>query len=402
MGKNCYTQQGGGEDLITLRGLFNKVELPLQPIVDNYNKNRIVQSVTVMESIELSRWLQGGELILVSGKTLISAVEKQPDLMRILLDYHCAGLIVKEGVAKGLLFLEKFVQQAESNRFPLFMLPENTTYLEIMTPINEQLFIKKQAAFFAVSSAKYLMQTPHPDLEILHLQGLPISKHSKCFVLYYLLEESVLSLDDESVKSYRKLTLEVSESLEVAKYQGIIEDFIVLDETTVLSALIVLGEKIEDPDRLFKMIVPKRNNSKALSKFGVSTITTITNAAIAAKQAQFASLMSRFSRSTRNYITYQEIEFYSLVNDVAVKSQSDDFFGFTEELEKSNQLLETLVAYFENNEQLKMTSESLFIHINTLRYRLDKIAEKTGLDYTKTADKLKLFLGVIFVKNKRK
>ena len=63
----------------------------------------------------------------------------------------------------------------------------------------------------------------------------------------------------------------------------------------------------------------------------------------------------------------------------------------------------TLQTFFRNNEQLMKTSEELFIHINTLRYRLKKIKVLTGLDYNNTSDKLKMFLGIVhFELNKMK
>ncbi len=48
------------------------------------------------------------------------------------------------------------------------------------------------------------------------------------------------------------------------------------------------------------------------------------------------------------------------------------------ELEKAD--LTMLSVYFENNLSLKQTSEELFIHKNTLQYRLERIRRETGLD----------------------
>jgi purine catabolism regulator len=54
----------------------------------------------------------------------------------------------------------------------------------------------------------------------------------------------------------------------------------------------------------------------------------------------------------------------------------------------------TLQNYFRNNERLIETSNALFLHRNSLKYRLDIIKKLTGLDLDNTEDKLRLYLGV--------
>jgi DNA-binding PucR family transcriptional regulator len=46
----------------------------------------------------------------------------------------------------------------------------------------------------------------------------------------------------------------------------------------------------------------------------------------------------------------------------------------------SAELRETVFAFLEHGQQLADTARSLYIHRNTLNYRLDRIAELTGLD----------------------
>lgn len=57
-------------------------------------------------------------------------------------------------------------------------------------------------------------------------------------------------------------------------------------------------------------------------------------------------------------------------------------------------LRKTLFAWFDNNMQAIATSQALFIHRNTLEYRLHKIAEITQLDLAKTDDKVLLYIAL--------
>lgn len=61
-------------------------------------------------------------------------------------------------------------------------------------------------------------------------------------------------------------------------------------------------------------------------------------------------------------------------------------------------LIETIYTYFKNNQSIQKSSEKLFIHRHTLRYRLNQIEQKTGLDFKKTDDLLKLQIGVMAYK----
>jgi Sugar diacid utilization regulator len=60
----------------------------------------------------------------------------------------------------------------------------------------------------------------------------------------------------------------------------------------------------------------------------------------------------------------------------------------------ASQLLLTLTTFFGNDENLSKTAQDLFAHRHTIRYRLQKIAELTGLSVFKSEDKERLSLGL--------
>ena len=62
--------------------------------------------------------------------------------------------------------------------------------------------------------------------------------------------------------------------------------------------------------------------------------------------------------------------------------------------ENSTQLLQTLIVYLHNNENLTKTAEELFAHRHTIRYRLTKIADITGLSAFQSEHKERLGLGL--------
>jgi purine catabolism regulator len=60
----------------------------------------------------------------------------------------------------------------------------------------------------------------------------------------------------------------------------------------------------------------------------------------------------------------------------------------------SAELLRTLEAYFENNGNLSQAAETLFIHRNTLIYRMERIAEISGLDFDHAETRLAVQLAL--------
>ena len=60
----------------------------------------------------------------------------------------------------------------------------------------------------------------------------------------------------------------------------------------------------------------------------------------------------------------------------------------------SNNLVQTINAYFDHHGNISQTAEMLYIHRNTLLYRLDRIQELTGQDLNNAHDRLALQLAL--------
>ncbi|MDO5054571.1 sugar diacid recognition domain-containing protein [Pasteurella oralis] len=65
--------------------------------------------------------------------------------------------------------------------------------------------------------------------------------------------------------------------------------------------------------------------------------------------------------------------------------------------DQNHLLRKTLQQYFLSNCDLSLTSQKLFIHINTLRYRLHKIEQITSLSFNKITDLFILYLGTLLL-----
>ena len=62
------------------------------------------------------------------------------------------------------------------------------------------------------------------------------------------------------------------------------------------------------------------------------------------------------------------------------------------------EIVSTVYKFFENNLNVSETSRQLFIHRNTLVYRLDKIQKSTGLDLRVFEDAITFRIALMVVK----
>ncbi len=119
-------------------------------------------------------------------------------------------------------------------------------------------------------------------------------------------------------------------------------------------------------------------------------------------EAQTALKIGRVLRGERSVMEFDDVGTYKLLfslyesNRAEVESLYGDTILPLERYDRANntELVRTLSLYVNNDESLAKTAEMLFAHRHTVRYRLNKVAELTGLNVFKSEDKERLGLGL--------
>ena len=65
--------------------------------------------------------------------------------------------------------------------------------------------------------------------------------------------------------------------------------------------------------------------------------------------------------------------------------------------EKNRELLQTLKVYLENNMNYSLTAEKLFVNINTIRRRIDKVNELISVDWDNYFERTRVGLMLQFL-----
>ena len=138
-------------------------------------------------------------------------------------------------------------------------------------------------------------------------------------------------------------------------------------------------------------------------KIGVGgTIQSFADSAVSYKQGAIAVRMSGLFEMKTSVATYKEYVFVKMLEDLP-KYKLEEFFNVLSEPETKTvftdpEMLETASEFLKANLNVSEASRNLFMHRNTLMYRLDKIEKATGLDIRKFQDAMTFRLMMILYK----
>ncbi|MBR1930293.1 MAG: helix-turn-helix domain-containing protein [Lachnospiraceae bacterium] len=109
------------------------------------------------------------------------------------------------------------------------------------------------------------------------------------------------------------------------------------------------------------------------------------------KEAKMAMDVGKIFYAEKNIASYSALGIGRLIYQLPInlcKIFIEEIFGENDPTELDEETLNTLNKFFENNLNVSETSRQLFVHRNTLVYRIEKIQKSTGLDLRSFDDAL--------------
>lgn len=119
------------------------------------------------------------------------------------------------------------------------------------------------------------------------------------------------------------------------------------------------------------------------------------------KEARMALDVGKIFFQEREIIAYSELGIGRLIYQLPIplcKMFIREIFGRKSPDEFDEETLVTIYKFFENSLNVSETSRQLFIHRNTLVYRLDKLQKSTGLDLRVFEDAITFKIALMVVK----
>lgn len=118
------------------------------------------------------------------------------------------------------------------------------------------------------------------------------------------------------------------------------------------------------------------------------------------KEAKMALDVGKIFYAEKNVVAYSALGIGRLIYQLPVnlcKIFVEEIFGDNVPSDLDDETLITLNKFFENNLNVSETSRQLFVHRNTLVYRIEKIQKSTGLDLRSFDDALTFKIALMVV-----
>ncbi len=182
------------------------------------------------------------------------------------------------------------------------------------------------------------------------------------------------------------------------------KDFIIAvdEQNIVLVKEMKKGAQLKDSEKISRSIVDTLNTEGLIKAYvGIGTVgENISDLAKSYKEAQVAMEVGKVFDTEKYIMSYQNLGIgrliYQLPTTLCELFLKEVFQKKSIDALDSETIL-TIQKFFENNLNVSETSRQLYVHRNTLVYRLDKIQKLTGLDL-RTFDDAIIFKVAMMVK----
>ena len=183
------------------------------------------------------------------------------------------------------------------------------------------------------------------------------------------------------------------------------KDFVtaVDEKNIILVKEVKQNESYEDMNKTAKVIVDMLN-TEAMSSVHVAfgtIVNEIKEVSRSYKEAKMALDVGKIFYGNRNIIAYSNLGIGRLIYQLPIplcKMFIKEIFENRSPDDFDEETLTTINKFFENSLNVSETSRQLYIHRNTLVYRLDKLQKSTGLDLRVFEDAITFKIALMVVK----
>lgn len=388
------------EKMATVKDILSIPALrKLRVIGGEQGLNKRVSYVTVMEVPDIVKWLKGNDFIITSLYAFKDDIKEQIELIDKLADARCSCLAIKTG--SYVKELDKLIiERADCRGLVLVEIPSETTYIEIIVNAMDKILEDRDIDFMIEKYMKDIIFNNYDDYEIILERGK---------LLGFNIRDShtlAITLSINSKATDKDIDLLRRTSKKIAKESDMLLKFTYNPVVTVGKRSTILFFTNEEKDirnnlqNIFKMINKYINEDKLKDiKVGVGSIGKGLDSL---KASYFNSLevlkLGKVFKTEEFMYLYDELKVYLVLEKFLRENGHKIFDDIYREMD--DELLLTLETFYSNNMDIVETGKELFIHKNTVRYRLKKIKDITGYDTSIFEHNFNLYLFLLYTKIK--
>ncbi|MEW9082485.1 PucR family transcriptional regulator [Caldanaerobacter subterraneus] len=353
------------EDALKLKGL-DKARL----VAGEKGIKRRIQRVSVIECPESPELFAAGDFFITAFYAFKDDEKAQFDIVKSLVDSGSSGLCIIDLYLSDVS--DEIKQYANNVGYPIIILPNDVPYGEIITNIMNAIIQSKEETIKEMLIDK-LVNTDRNKEEIIEIvkQINPNFKEKMVAIFSRNWSRDVykdILLLTTKIKIYSHWSL--------VKYRG-----------GILFILTFYQENKSQVEFYIKEYLKELTNIDENFKIGISNFHEgFHEFGIGIEEALIAVEISE-KLNDRKMVFYRDLGLYKLLlplkDQPEIKSFKEEIINPIKKYDKENStnLLKTAISYVENDGDLYKTAKDMFQHVNTIRYRINKIKEILHMEH---------------------
>lgn len=351
------------------------------------------------EEYNISELIHGGEMVIITNRSLTDDDNKIIDIIKVMYPKKIAAVVINENQIS-----KKIADYCEELNLPLFELSVELHLIDFSQIVCKRLIEEESETH---SREKLLTSILFVD----NFNEYEVTKRATHYGITISGKQSIAIIktvglnDPASIKRIQNLVenefryYDINKLLIYSQFEAIV----------VMFPLDVFGR--DSVVHFFEKIAEKIRKDFEIEAYigiglGYEYLADIRESYTEAKSA-----LHLISMEKQKYVlSYNDMGIHSLISQIRSPRTLDNYIndklGKLIEADKvqDSELCNTLRAYIENNCNSNATAELLFIHRNTMRYRLDKIEKilNVDLDDLSVCLELKLAFIILDFRNSRK
>ena len=375
------------------------------------NLGRIVRYVDCIEIPNMEAWMRPNVIYITTGYVYSENKERLLSLIRSLHEAKAAALAIKSRFIGP--YMEDVLKLSEEYQFPIIIMPEDLAFVELNYAIMETLVKSKNNDKRKQYDAKIKRREADKKLfvdmlagnlvceeEFSHRTGeqkWPKPPYRVMLIEAVSLMEQLNNLSEDEVKEqYQKIEQWIREILLEKKYSCV-----VLSNNSFFPCII--KKDISEPDQqCYEDVRDFLKEKTGLDIIiGISEIMTSYSEFSQAYQSAMDALdIVRSQGIKQKVVCIEKAGYWKLLKEISGQPACKDYVArelnalIQYDKENDSNLLETLETLVNHLGARNTTSTSLFLHRNTLMYRIKKIENLTGYNLSEPDSILELSLAL--------
>lgn len=349
--------------------------------------NRFVEGVTFVESPDSFDWVQKNDFLITNAYFIKQTENRELEIIKLLHKKNVAGIGIK--LKRHLNNIDQnIINLANKLPFPVISLSYELTPSQIINAITEKMHLTNY----------YLKNICH-NLIFSQVEKNTLLNKLEAFGFSTEINYGLLVVETDNIEYKTQMIsmiLELNDTLPVYFFDN-------KNEIIILYKVENKDDKNDIKNQLFELgkeILVKLSNKYPSIKIniGIGRFYNIEHLNISYLEAKKSIELQKITNDNNNIIHFDDLGIYRLLSDLSCKEELLEFHQDTvgklidyDKKYNTNYFM-TVNTLIENNFNIKKTAEKLFLHYNSVKYRIEKI-KQLGIDLSNPDKRLNLQLG---------